>query len=233
MPAPTAVAAADLVAGTGARSFAAVTTQAGDYLVVQVQVENDGTSGSLNSGMTPSGGGLTYTTRVDTTSDVAGSRPRIFIFTAPDAAGGSRTVTITPAGSGINYRARLTVVRGSAGPGAAAGIKTAQTISLARQGSNSMILMGVNDWSAGAVGTPVWTPGGATTASEQQAGVATYIFGRWGDSGAAATAAHGISSPSYTTPAVAALEMLGTASAAVTQRSLVVAREAVHRSSYW
>src|SRR3546814_7881696 len=60
-------------------------------------------------------------------------------------------------------------------------------------GANSAMFMTVGDWSAGNVGTPVWTPGGATTASQRQTSVATYIFGRWNDSGSTATASHGIS----------------------------------------
>jgi hypothetical protein len=208
---PTAVTTADLVAGTGTRAFGAVTTQAGDFVVVGIQVEN-----AQTAAFTPSGTGTTWPGAANADSGQVGlSRGRALIWVGSDTAGGSRTITIT-ASAGINYRARLTVVRGSTGVGGTGASSTLQNVSVARTGDDSMILMGVTDWSAGAVGSPVWTPGGSTTASEQQAGVATYIFGRWDDSGPAGTASHGITTPTYTTPTVAALEMLGTAGGGTT-----------------
>lgn len=213
--APTAVTGVDLVAGTGTRSFTAQTTQAADWLVVSIQVENSGTSSTFP----PTATGITFgAAQVDSGTAANTAKGRALIFAGQDSTGASRTVTITPAGGAaatLNYRARLTVVRGSAGPGTGkAATDSAQTASITRQGDHSMILMGTTDWSGGAVGSPSWTPGGSTVASELQSGIATYIFGRWDDSGAAGTASHGISSPSYTTPAVAVLEMLGTASSA-------------------
>lgn len=206
MPAPTPVSSADLVEGTGTRSFAAQATQAGDYLVVSIQLQDDQ---AVSFPVTATG--LSFTVENDTGTG-SGLRGRAIQAQALDAAGGSRTVTITPSAGTISYRARLTVVRGSAGVGGKNKTNLGQTVSVARQGDSSMVFMGVTDWSTGAVGSPVWTPGGSTVASQQGVN-ATYIFGRWDDSGAAGTANHGISTPSYTTPAVAVLEMLGTAAA--------------------
>ena len=210
MPAPTAVTSADLVEGTGNRSFSAQTTQAGDYLVVGIQVEDGASSASF----TPSATGVTFPGSANADSGTANgnSRGRAIVWVGSDAAGGSRTVTIT-ATAGHSYRARLTVVRGSTGPGGSGADAAAQTVSVTRTGNNSMIFMGVTDWSTGAVGSPAWTPGGSTTASQQGTN-ATYIFGRWDDSGSSGAASHGISSPCYTTPSVVALEMLGTAGGA-------------------
>lgn len=208
---PTFPSAADLVAGTGTRSFAAQTTAANtppDQLLVEVIAENNDTADSY----TVTCPGLTFTVQTDAGTG-ASTDTRVMQWTAPDAAGGSRTVQIAPSDATVNYRARVTVVRGSDGPGGKATSLTAQTVSVARQADESAVFMLVGDWSAGPVGTPVWTPGGSTVASEQQGTNATYIFGRWDDSGTAGTAAHGISTPSYATPAIAVLEMKGTAGA--------------------
>jgi hypothetical protein len=208
--APTATSTADLAAGLGTRSFAAVTVAAGDYVVVQIIAETD-TPSTPNTGMAVTATGLTFVNPVDTGTTVGGAHTRMWIFDAPDASGGSRTVTITPVDGGVQYHAFLTVVHGTNGPGNNASNKAAQTVSLTYS-DHSMIFMGVGDWAAGAVGSPSWAPGGSTTASDTSAGRATYIFGRWNDSGTGSTASAGISSPSYTTPSVAVLEMLGTGS---------------------
>jgi hypothetical protein len=212
--APAYPASVDLVAGTGTRSFAAVATSGqspanpgGDWLVVQVQFENDGTPGS---NISVSAADLAFAVKRDTGAGTT-ARSRMHFFAAQDLAGGSRTVTVTPGAGAVNYRARLTVVHTSDGPAQNAGSPTAQTAMMSYTDQHSGVFMGVNDWSAGALGAPTWVPGGSTVASQQQSGVATYIFGRIDDTGTAiAAAAHGISTPSYTTPAVAALEMLGT-----------------------
>jgi len=200
---PTFPASADLAEGSGTRAFGAVTTQAGDYLVV----EGIGDDGGTFTALTPTCVGLTFTNRTDVGQS---GKVRVQQWTAPDATGASRTVTITPTGGGATWSARVTVVRGSEGPSGTGTALAAQTASVTRTGDNSAMVMTVGDWATGAVGSPAWTPGGATTASQQGAN-ATYIYGRWDDSGAAGTASHGISSPTYTTPSAAALEMLGTA----------------------
>lgn len=200
---PTVVVAADLVEGTGTRSFAAVATLAGDWLVVEVSVQDD------NTGTWPvTASGLTFANPSDTGTG-GGTRGRILFDTARDGGGGSRTVTITPSVGTRSYRARLSVVRGSDGPANLAGTKTAQTITFARMDAHSMLFLPVVDWSTGAVGTPAWTPGGTTVASQQGAN-ATYVFGRWDDTGQPAQATTGDNGTAYTTPAVAVLEMLGT-----------------------
>lgn len=204
----TIVAGQTLAEGTGTRAFTSVTTLAGDYLVVQVGMENNNIS-SPSSVLAPTTTGLTFVLQNDTgDSGVSGAnRPRVYQWTALDSTGGSRVVTLTPVDT-PNYSARLTQVRGSAGPGGKANTGTAQTVSLARQSANSAIFINISDWSTGAVGSPVWTPGGTTVAS-QQGSAATYVFGRLDDSGTEGTGLAGISTPSYTTPAVAALEMQG------------------------
>lgn len=205
MSAPTYPDAKDLVEGTGTRAFAAVTTTAGDWLVVEV-VSEQNTAGETFPATCPT---LSFSGQTD--NGTGGGDCRILQVTAPDAAGASRTVTITPSSGTRLYRARLTVVRGSDGPGTGKATSlTAQTVSVARQGNNSGMFMAVGDFSAGAVGSPSWTPGGSTVASQQGSG-ATYLYGRWDDAGTAGTASHGITSPSYSTPTVAVLEMLGTA----------------------
>jgi trimeric autotransporter adhesin len=207
--APSFPVTADLAAGSGTRSFSAVTTQAGDYLLVEIIVETNESTDTF----TASSSGLTFTSQNDVMHSSALSHTRIVQTISLDSTGGSRTVQIAQGGPNTlrEYRARLTVVRGSSGVGNKAIATAAQTVSLARSGSNSAIFMAVGDWSAGSVGTPTWTPGGSTQAS-QQTSQGTYIFGRWDSSGATATASHGISSPSYATPSIAVLEMLGTAS---------------------
>lgn len=197
---PTYPASADLAEGSGTRSFSAVSTDPGDWLVV----ECIGQDGNITA-FTPTCAGLTFGKQTDNaagTSDVA-----IEQWTAPDAGGGSRTVQVAVTGTG-SYRAKVTVTRNSSGPGTGKATSlTAQTVSVTRQGTDSGMFYAAGDWNAGAVGSPVWTPGGSTQASEQTAN-ATYIFGRWDAAGAPGTASHGISSPSYTTPSIAVLEML-------------------------
>jgi hypothetical protein len=205
VPAPTYPASADLAEGTGTRSFAAVTTQPGDWLVVEVVSESDDTLFVV----TPSATGLTFTQQTDSTTTTPGAHTLARQHTAYDGTGGSRTVTMTPGGT-FNYRARVTVVRGSAGPGTGKGAsKTAQTISITRQQDHSGIFYAAGDWSnAGTIGTPTWTPGGTTTAA-QDGTAADYAFGRWDDSGPAGTAAHGVATPTLSIPSIAVLEMLG------------------------
>jgi len=199
---PTFPDAKDLVEGTGTRAFAAVTTTAADWLVVEIMTEQN-TGGET---FPPSGGGLTYTLQND--AGVGGGDCRHLHYTAPDVAGGSRTVTITPNSGTRLYRARLTVVRGSDGPGTGKGTSvSAQTVNVTRQRNNSALFMTVGDFAAGAIGTPVWIPEGLTVASQQGSG-ATYLFGRLDDADTADAALSGISTPSYATPSVAVLEML-------------------------
>lgn len=203
--APTSITSADLAEGTGNRSFAAVSTQAGDFVVVGIQVENGQTAT-----YTPSGTGVSFPGSAQADSGTpGGSNGRAMIWAGTDSSGGSRTIQITVGGSAASYRARVTVARDGTAVGATGANSATQTVTLGRQGDDSMMFYGVTDWSTGAVGTPVWTPGGSTTASQQGTN-GTYIFGRWDDSGTAASEAHGISSPSFTTPAVAVLELLGT-----------------------
>lgn len=209
---PTYPSDADLAEGTGNRAFTALTTVAGDYIVVEAILEDD--SAAIGT-LTPSGGGLTYNLQNDS-GQAAGGDNRIWQWAALDSSGVSPTITITASNGSARYRARATVVRGSTGPGTGKGFtKTAQSLSVTRQGNNSGMFMAMGDWSAGAVGSPVWTPGGTTVASQQGAG-ATYIFGRWDDSGNAATVTHGISTPAFTTPSFAVMEMLGTVSSGAT-----------------
>lgn len=210
---PTYPDAKDLVEGTGTRSFAAVTTQAGDYLLVETVFE----SGS-GTPAAPTCAGLVFSVENTVQGVSVGDDVEITHYVAPDATGASRTVQCQANGA-LAYRARLTVVRGSGGPGTGKGTSsTAQTVLVTREGDNSGIFMSVGDWSAGALGSPAWTPGGSTTAS-QQGTQATYIFGRWDDSGAAGTASHGISSPSYGTPSIAVLELLGVTGGAAPELS--------------
>lgn len=201
--APTAAATLHLVEGTGTRSFTAQATNANDWLACAVLVQDDN-AGTFPVSETTLG---TFAIQLDTGTG-AGARGRILWTVMNDAAGGTRTVTITPSVGTRSYRGWLTVVRGSRGPGAVAGIKTAQLITLARMGYASMILTALMDWSTGAVGTLQWVPGGATIASQQGTN-ATYIVGRWDNSGPQGSASTGSVGTAYVTPAVAALEMLG------------------------
>lgn len=213
---PTYPATQSIVGGTGTRSFPAVTTQAGDWLVVELIFE---VSSSVTA---PTMSPLTWTQRTDTGQTGAGDA-RVRQFTAQDTTGGSRTIQVVP-GSTANHRAQLTVVRGSAGPGTGTGASpNGQAVSVTRQGANSGIFMAVGDWNAGVIGTPVWTPGGATIASQRQTGVCTYVFGRWNDSGAAGTASHGISTPAYVAPSVGVIEMLGAGGASPSSATLTPA----------
>lgn len=196
-----------LAEGTGTRAFTAVTTSAGDFLVVAI-VSEQNTAGET---FPPSGGGLTYTVRVD--NGTGGGDCRVLIYTALDAAGGSRTVTITPSSGTRLYTAHVTVVHGSEGPSGTGSSLTAQSVGATRTADSSAMFMCVGDFSAGAVGSPSWTPGGSTVASQQGSG-ATYLYGRYDNAGSAGTETHGIASPSYSTPTVAVLEMLGTSAGA-------------------
>jgi hypothetical protein len=206
--APTYPSTATLTEGSGTRTFASLTTAAGDWIVVSVVGENGDATALVN--ITPSHGSLTFTRQVDAggTGDV-----RAQIWTAhedPVTGGGSRVITMTPSPSATHsYHAVATVVRNSTGPGSTGTSITGQTVSVVRSKDNSGLFMAVGDFTTGPVGSPTWIPGGSTIAS--QAGVqATYIHGRFDYAGAAGTSSSGISSPTYTTPSVAVLEMWGT-----------------------
>jgi hypothetical protein len=206
--APTYPSGQVLVEGTGTRAFGAVTTAAGDWLVVGAGTEIDNNT----SGLTPSCPGLTFQPLNDT-GQGAGVRARVFQWAARDLAGGSRTVTLTPAGT-RNYRGDLTVVRGSDGPGSHTNAPASQQVSLNRLDDHSGVFMTAVDFvTSGTIGTPTWTPG-STTSVGQDGTAADYAFGRWDDAGMQATALHGVATPTLTTPACAALEMLGTTAAA-------------------
>jgi hypothetical protein len=203
LSAPTFPATADLVEGTGTRAFGAVTTQAGDYLVVEIIAEQNTAGETFPVTSSP----LAFLGQTD--AGTGGGDTRDLQVVALDAAGGSRTVTITPSNGTRRYRARLTVVHGSDGPGTGRGTSLlSQTVSVTRQDNHSALFMAIGDFTTDAVGSPAWAPGGATVASQTGVG-GTYIFGRWDDSGTAGTASSGITSPAYTTPSIAVLEMLG------------------------
>lgn len=188
----------NLAIGTGTRTLPAVTTQPGDWLVCEIVFE-------AVLAADPTLSPLTWTEQNDAE---AGLHAEVWQYTTQDATGGSRAIQI--AGITGNYAANLTVVRGSDGPGTGTGTSTAaQTRSVTRQGHNSAMFMTVGDWDAGDPGTPVWTPGGATTYVERNSVAVTVIFGRLDNAGMAATEAHGISTPFIGTPSIAVLEMLG------------------------
>lgn len=195
-----------LAGGAGTRSFGAVTTQAGDWLVVEVVTEGT----AVLATVTPTAAGLTF---VQQNSIAPANHTVVQHYTAPDATGGSRTVTMTPSGGSnpttSHYAARLTVVRGSGGPGGKATSGTAEYVLAARQQDNSMLFMTVGDWAAGAPGTPTWAPSGVTTSSQQDGSAATYVFGRLDDAGVVNTENSGLATPLFATPTVAVLEMLG------------------------
>jgi hypothetical protein len=220
--APTYPAAQNLVEGTGTRAFTAVATPVNAWLVVEIITEQN----TAGESFPPTCPGLTFGGQND--GGTGGGDCRVLQLTAPDAAGSaSRVVTITPSSGTRLYRARLTVCDNCDGPGTGKATSlTGQTVSVARQADRnySGIFMIVGDFAAGAVGTPLWTPGGATVASQQGTG-ATYLFGRWDDTGIAATQLHGITSPAYATPAIAVLEMLGTVGTPATEIQPGVYRE--------
>jgi chitodextrinase len=201
--APTVTSSAVLNEAAGTRSFTALTTAANDYLVVEAVLPGDD-----NTSLTASGGGLTYTKQIDTGSEATNTHLRHYVWTAPDAAGGSRTVRLTASGP-YPYVARASVVHGSGGVGAHVANRTTKTVSVTRQGDHSMVFMSGGDWFTNPVGTPAWTPGGSTLTAVRGS-EATYVFGRWDDSGTAATASHGVASGvSWTRPGMAVLEMKG------------------------
>lgn len=205
--APTFPAAANLVEGTGTRSFSALTTVAADWLVVEIVAE----ANTVGESYPPTATGLTFTLQTD-----SGTGPstdvRVLQYTAPDAAGGSRTVAITPSNAARNYRARVTVVRGSPGPGTGKGqSNTAQSVSVTRQGAQSALFIAGGDFvTTGSVATVTWLPAAGATVASQDGTAADYVFGRVDNAGVAATATTGVNTPTLSTPSVAALEMLGT-----------------------
>ena len=208
--APTAIVTQSLDEGTGTRSFGPVTALAGDWLVVEVIVE----SNTAGESFPPTAVGMAAFTG-QTDNGTSGSDIRVVQSTVRETSSWAfRTVTVTPTGGSAGtrlWRALLTVVRGSAGPGTGKGASaTAQTLSVTRQGANSMMFISGGDFSTtGTLGTPTYTPGGVSISATDGAG-ADYAFGRWDDSGATATVAHGIATPTLTTPSIAVLEMLGT-----------------------
>jgi hypothetical protein len=212
MSAPTFPTIQELAEGSGTRAFTGIATAANDWFVV----ECIGEDGGLITALTPTCPTLTF---LNQNNVGASNKTRIQQWTAQDTAGsGSRVVTITP-NTGTNFwYAHITLVRGSAGVGTGKGTAgAAQVVSIARQGDNSAMFMSVGDWSAGAVGAPTWLPPEGITVASQQGTHATYVFGRLGDSDTPATELHGVSlvapSPTYVTPSVAVLEMLGTTTA--------------------
>lgn len=201
---PTYPATDHLAEGTGVRSHNAVSTTAGDYLVVEIEIE----AGNANT-FQPAASGLSFTKQNDTGSNAGDSQ--VVHWTAPDALGGSRTVQITPGGgSSLGYTSHLTVVRGSTGPGAKNVTAAAQSVSLARQGDNSGLIISVCDFNVGNPASVTWLPAGAATQTTQQGTGATYCHGRLDDSGAQGTANCGVSSVVFSGASTAALEMLGT-----------------------
>lgn len=212
MPAPTFPDSQSLAEGTGTRALTAVTTAASDWVVVEIiaEINNSGES------FVPTATGLTFTNQNDAGTVAGGTDVRVLQYTAPDATGASRTITVTPSGGSAatrNYRALVTVVRGSTGPGAKGTTLTAQTVTFTRTGSNSAVHMAFGDFStAGTAAGASFQPGAAAAVSVTDGTGADYYFGRWNDSGAAGSSAHGVNvgTNTLTTPAGAALEMLGT-----------------------
>jgi hypothetical protein len=205
---PTFPAAADLASGTGTRAFSAVSTQAGDYILVESSTDNNSVTFSDLSASIP---GLTIISLSDSGTSGASDKSRAFQWVFFDATGASRTATMTPADVSLQYRARVTVIRGSGGIGAKNVAQNAQVAAINRQGNNSAVFMTVGDWTSADLSAATWTPGGSTTSTESIPGTASYAFGRWNDSGTATLVStnHGMNTPVITGGGVAVIEFLG------------------------
>jgi hypothetical protein len=208
--------------GTGTRAFPdAVVPSNPGKLVVRIGAENGNAVGNL----TPSGGGLTWTKRVEANAgDV--NNAFVQIWTADTASTTPVTVTITPSGGGSPSTAQYAATV-DADPGTGIGVSSAGTgkTRTINPATGSHVYGVVADWSAGATGTIAWTPSGATADyAEQDAVHMTAWFGEW-PSVTTGSVAYGLSTPSPTTPSTAVLEITAgvDARSAATQDSFTAA----------
>lgn len=176
-----------VVTGTS-RATGSVSWQTGDIVVVVGGTE----SNSLTLGV-PTATGLTFTQLLATNT---ASTCKGYVWTATAASNGSGAITSVLSTGGNMGNIQAWVIRGSSGVGASTSIASgsADTLSLTRTGTDSLVLMGLFDFGAT---NDVAVTGVPSTGFHQEqativAGRATMFAADWDGQGASGTTSYGI-----------------------------------------
>lgn len=200
----------------GASKTVDVTVANGDIIVVLGGSEQ---GGGVTLG-TPTGGGLTYTSRQAAVN--GGSWSTAYIWTAPSTSAQTFTLQITCAGgSSGSWGFNVLRFSGHGGVGASSNTNVsgaAPSLGLTTTGNNSAIAIINTDWNAADGTTRTWRTVGAA-ATEQtyyrdSSAYAAYV-GRHIDAGTAGAKTVGLSAPSGQKYTIAAVEILGTSGTTV------------------
>jgi hypothetical protein len=217
MVAPTFVLKAETTWTTQAattKTTASFSVLAGDVLVACMQGDQVSTVGTL----TASGGSLTWTQRI---AQGTGSQTETTIATAVVDTNKSMTATVTK-GSGsftVTFGMTVLVFRGVASVGATAGVNggpAAPTVNITTTAANSAVIVSCIDGGGGDGTTRTWRANaGALTEQtyDREVGSSTHYVGYHADSGAIGTDAVGLTAPSMSAYALAAVELLGSVAA--------------------
>lgn len=233
MTAPTVAATSgntwSVVTGTS-RATGSVSWQTGDIIVVIGGSE----SNSITLGV-PTATGLTFTQLLATNT---ASTCRGYIWTATAGSSSSGAITSVASSGGFMTNVQAWVIRGSSGVGASTSIASgsADTLSLTRTGTDSLVLMGLFDF--GATNDVAVTGVPSSGFHQEQAtfvtGAATMFAVDWDGQGAPGATSYGIAA--FTTPDVLTkvlVEAQGVATTANPPPPLVCPSAAVVRASTW
>ena len=219
--------------GASTAKTISVTVDVGDLLVVLGGTEQ----GGLTLG-TPTGGGLTYTSRQAAVPGPTWSTA--YIWTAPSASAQTFTLSITNSAQSGEWG--YNVLRYSAHGGVGASNNgnvsgAAPSLGLTTTGDNSAIAIFNADWNATDGTSRTWRSVNGAAATEQSyyrnsASYAAYA-GRHVDAAAAGAKTVGLSAPTGQKHTTVAVEILGTSSAFTPPPIAQVTREALTRSHYW
>ena len=198
----------------------------GDVLVAFSVIENSGSAVGI------SGGSLTWTLQQSVT---ASFYCQLFLWTAVVDADKSMSVTFTRSGNTYYFGGNVLTFRGSDGIGNSSVTNVASgapTLNITTTQANSAIVLTNGDWNASDGASRVWrTNAGALSETSYFRNTTNYaIYGGYhADAGAINTYAVGLSAPSGQGYSIAAVEVLGSAAAAVSDPPFLFVRNPMGR----
>jgi hypothetical protein len=194
-------------------NFKSITVAIGDVLTVGVNIEDN----NFTEALTNFAGTATTSAWTRVVGTNSGGNSRVGYWVATVTGAGTLTVRITISGgtpANSWWGASLRQWLNSEGAGASfAGL--VQSNNLTEQKSDSTILVNVSDWSATNPGTPTWNGGLTTVTSGRDTGGVHYSWAlaKLDDADTVSTTNYGLATPTFTTPTMAMLEVLGSTTA--------------------
>jgi hypothetical protein len=186
------------------------TVAVGDRFTIGVNTEDNGYTEAITN---VAGGTATLGTWTRTVGTNTGSNSRVSYWTNTVSGAGTVAIRVTISGAVPStswWGASIRQWRNSDGFGATfAGL--VQSNPLDTQQDSSTILANVSDWSVTDPGTPTWNGGLSTVTSGRDSGASHYAWalGKLNDSGVPGRTNYGLATPTFTTPTMAMIEVLG------------------------